>query len=52
MQAVRHQGFDRLSPNGVGNKPFALSPNGVSGKSFALSPNGVGGKPFALRRCE
>ena len=30
MKAVRHQGFDRLSPNGVGNKPFALSPNGVN----------------------
>ena len=41
MKAVLHQGFDRLSPNGVGSKPFALSPNGVGGKPFALSPNGV-----------
>ena len=47
MKAVRRQGFDRLSPNGAGNKPFALSPNGAGRKPFALSPNGAGPTPGA-----
>ena len=42
MKAVRQQGFDRLSPNGVRRKPIALS------LSNGAVPNRDRPKPFAL----